>query len=105
MSDDVAGYRERLTALREELAERLARIREHGADGVPNDSQEQVTARENDDVVQSLKVHVEDELAAVLAALARVDEGRFGTCARCAEPIEPARLEVLPYTPHCSACA
>lgn len=104
MTNTEAG-RQRLETLRAELEARLARIREHGTNGVPRDSGEQVTARENDDVVRSLGVHVEEELAAVHAALERLDAGRYGTCASCGGAIEPARLDALPYTLHCSACA
>ena len=43
-------------------------------------------------------------LAAVDAALARLDEGRFGTCLRCGREIAPARLEALPWAAHCIEC-
>lgn len=38
-------------------------------------------------------------------ALARLDAGTYGICARCGEPIPPARLEVRPFAEHCVACA
>jgi DnaK suppressor protein len=43
-------------------------------------------------------------LQAVEAALARLDEGTFGTCVRCGRPIAPDRLEALPWAAHCIDC-
>jgi DnaK suppressor protein len=37
-------------------------------------------------------------------ALARIDEGVFGLCMECEEPIEPRRLEVRPVSKFCIAC-
>ncbi len=38
-------------------------------------------------------------------ALARVAAGRFGTCARCGEPIAPGRLLARPTATLCITCA
>ncbi len=37
-------------------------------------------------------------------ALARMDEGNFGTCEECEEPIEEKRLEARPVSTMCIAC-
>lgn len=44
-------------------------------------------------------------LAAVEAALLRIEQGTFGRCRQCNRPIARDRLEALPYTPYCIACA
>ncbi|HYX75785.1 MAG TPA: TraR/DksA C4-type zinc finger protein [Gaiellaceae bacterium] len=36
------------------------------------------------------------------AALKRIDEGTYGTCAAGGEPIEPERLEYLPWATLCA---
>jgi DnaK suppressor protein len=41
---------------------------------------------------------------AVLAALARIDEGRYGRCVDCGNPIPGPRLEVRPATARCVPC-
>ncbi len=97
--------RAQLEQLRAELTARRERITAHGRDGVPADLEEQATARENDDVVNSLGVQIDGELRQISAALARLERGDFGRCARCGEDIEPARLEALPYAEHCIRCA
>jgi len=37
-------------------------------------------------------------------ALARLDDGSYGACARCGERIGPERLEILPAAALCVAC-
>ena len=38
------------------------------------------------------------------AALVRIDNGTFGICQSCGKPIDPERLEALPYTTQCIDC-
>ena len=44
-------------------------------------------------------------LAQIEVAIRRIDEGTYGLCQRCHEPIPFARLEARPYSPHCVPCA
>jgi DnaK suppressor protein len=44
-------------------------------------------------------------LREVEAALRRIDDGTFGTCTACGNPIEPERLEYLPWATLCAADA
>lgn len=46
----------------------------------------------------------EQQLAQIETALQRLDEGTYGQCAECGEPIEPGRLSVLPYAALCVRC-
>lgn len=39
------------------------------------------------------------------AALRRIDDGTFGICAACSQPIPDARLDALPYVRYCVKCA
>ena len=45
------------------------------------------------------------ELQRIAAALARIDEGEYGTCLECGEEIAVRRLELAPAAPLCIACA
>jgi DnaK suppressor protein len=45
------------------------------------------------------------EVARIDAALARIDAGTYGRCARCGELIEPRRLQASPYAVQCAECA
>lgn len=43
-------------------------------------------------------------LAELDDALERIDNGSFGFCAICEQPIHPKRLEAIPYTRLCLEC-
>ena len=45
------------------------------------------------------------ELKRIEAALRRLDEGEYGWCVSCGEPIASKRLELDPTTPTCIDCA
>lgn len=44
-------------------------------------------------------------LTKITAALKRIDDGDFGCCLECDEPINPKRLEFDPTAIHCIECA
>ena len=52
----------------------------------------------------ALRERNEQHLAQVEAALRRLDEGTFGTCASCGRPIAPERLEAIPWAALCIDC-
>ena len=54
-----------------------------------------------DDVALS---HATSELGQVSTALRRMDEGSYGACQECGEPIDERRLLALPATPFCTSC-
>jgi DnaK suppressor protein len=44
-------------------------------------------------------------LTKITAALKRIDNGDYGFCRECEEPINPKRLEFDPTAIHCIGCA
>jgi DnaK suppressor protein len=44
------------------------------------------------------------ELEAIEEALNRLENGNYGYCEVCGQPIEPRRLEIMPETPLCRNC-
>ena len=44
------------------------------------------------------------QLAAIDAALARLDDGTYGRCVGCGAAIARERLEILPQTAYCLSC-
>jgi DnaK suppressor protein len=48
---------------------------------------------------------LEQGLARTERALAKLDDGTYGTCDTCGEPIAPARLHAMPDRVMCLACA
>ncbi len=55
--------------------------------------------------VAALRDAARAHLAELDAALARVDAGTYGRCATCGGRIAPERLDALPGTATCIACA
>lgn len=53
----------------------------------------------------SLMENEEDTLEQIEAALERIEEGVYGLCLECEGRIPKARLNAIPYTPHCVKCA
>lgn len=97
-----------LETLRADLKARLARYeahqrREDGA--LEKDFEEQATETQNDEVVDSLETETRDELSQIEHALERIEHGLGDSCESCGEPIDPRRLQVLPYTTLCVDCA
>ena len=51
-----------------------------------------------------LEKRITDQLAEVERALAKFEEGTYGSCDNCGKPIDPARLEALPQASLCLNC-
>jgi DnaK suppressor protein len=97
--------RAELQAKKEELALRLERITANLQRGFNADSKEMAKELEDSEVVDALGNEAREEIAKISAALARLDNGRYGTCSECAEPIEVDRMKVYPYADECIECA
>ena len=54
---------------------------------------------------RALVSQLEETLADVERALAKLYEGTYGRCEQCGEPIGEARLEAMPATRYCITCA
>jgi DnaK suppressor protein len=52
----------------------------------------------------ALREHTRTAVAAVDAALARLDAGTYGACTACGQAITPERLEALPSAALCIDC-
>ncbi len=53
----------------------------------------------------ALKQRAENKARSLEVALRRATEGGYGVCEVCGQPIDPARLAILPDTKRCVACA
>lgn len=102
-NDKLAKYRSALQAKLDELL--AARSR-----------REEITIEKAADAVDDLQLTTLRELAIsklnrqfrllreVRAALARLEDGTYGICLRCEEPIAPRRLEAIPWAAYCVRC-
>jgi len=73
---------------------------ETGLEADPNDRADQMEEYGNNSAI--LK-DLENRYQDVLAALARIEEGTYGTCTVSGDPIEEDRLEADPAAPTCKA--
>lgn len=105
MDNDYTEIRDILIAKREELANRLARIKENLTAGRSADSQEQAQELENSEVVDALGNEARLELSKVARALEQIKNGTYGICVTCNEEIPFARLKAQPFADRCIRCA
>src|SRR5580658_10002567 len=101
-------YKQELLALRARLAGEVNRLIEaipgemHAAGDLSNVPTHNAD-RDSDGLDKEVAL-VQNEgelLAAVEAALERIENGTFGRCENCDEPIAAERLDALPYVPLC----
>ena len=103
LEQDRARTRQRLAALTGDYADIVAASLDSNADD-EHDPEGATIAYERSQLgalIEQTQRHVAD----VRAALARVAEGRYGTCERCGRPIPAERLEARPTARTCVGCA
>lgn len=76
-----------------------------GASKAPVDLADVATDNFEQEFTLSLMQNQEQVLGEITEALERIRQGTFGRCEECQKPIAKARLQALPYTRHCVACA
>jgi RNA polymerase-binding protein DksA len=114
MKHGVKKVRERLGREREAA---IGRLRElgisphlddeealHAGPDTMRDEGDVAQAGERQDLSFMTRERVADRVNQLSAALRRLDEGHYGTCERCGERIEPARLAALPEATTCRDC-
>jgi DnaK suppressor protein len=69
-----------------------------------SDQKDAAGQNQRSEVIDAQQQRDRDELAQVDAALLRLDEGRYGDCRDCGEPISLQRLQVQPAALRCAAC-
>ncbi len=87
------------------LGQRTSRIEAHLREPGDRDSEELVTERQNDEVLEGLGDAELQEIEEIQAALTRIGDGAYGECVTCGEAIAAGRLEALPFTSLCIGCA
>jgi RNA polymerase-binding protein DksA len=100
--DERARVQEALDYIHEENRGQLEDDREEiPSDNHPGDAATSTFDRELDATLEGSEERL---LQAIDAALRRVEDGTYGICRTCGEPIDPERLEALPWTTQCIDC-
>jgi DnaK suppressor protein len=103
---EISVARKRLEEMRDELDRTVSVLKgEHplarGGSAEAGDAGANLTeADRNEAAVQAALT----QRAEVTAALARVDDGSYGLCVDCANPVPEPRLEARPATERCVPC-
>ena len=110
---DMEHFRKRLLEDRERAQEALDYLHEENPGSMEDETQEipsdnhpgdVATITHDREIDYTLEENEERVLAAIDSALKRIDDGTFGTCGSCGQPIAIERLEALPYTTQCIDC-
>jgi RNA polymerase-binding protein DksA len=100
--DERRRAQEALDYIHEENRSQLEDEREEiQSDNHPGDMATSTFDRELD---ATLEGNEERLLQAIDAALRRIEDGIYGTCQNCGQPIGEERLEALPWTTRCIDC-
>ena len=101
---DVERFKKRLLELEQELIRKIGRDVETARESTDDqpDSVDKAVVDELRDEYLVLAQTDTEVLAQVRAALARLGDGTYGRCAADGEPIEPRRLEAVPWTRYCA---
>jgi len=112
--DALERYRERLQAELDELTVQAEELEQAANANTPEGSGEVGFDEEFSDAGSytfererdlSLSNNARDLIEKIRHALSRIDRGTFGRCETCGNPIEPDRLDALPYATLCLADA
>ena len=98
--------KQRLLARQQELVEEISRFQSNGREAASaevEDPIDQVTSSEIKAAAFQESTIAAQMLSQVRTALERIADGTYGTCLDCGQPIEPARLEAIPWAQYCRA--
>ena len=101
---NVQPYKERLLAREQELLEGLARFDAEARESRTAEVEDPIDALTSTEAKAGnfeLGDIAARTLQQVRAALQRINDGTYGFCIDCGRPIEPARLDAVPWTPYC----
>ena len=75
------------------------------ATSMPTDMAELGSDNYDQELTLNLLGSERDTLDQIDGALKRIEDGSFGRCEECGEPIPRPRLEAIPYATECVRCA
>jgi DnaK suppressor protein len=113
---DTEHFRELLLEKRQAVVEALEYLHKENPRSLEDETGELVSGSADQHMADTATETVDREidytleasdgrlLAAIDAALARLDEGTYGTCVNCGAQIAPERLEAMPWATLCIEC-
>lgn len=104
---DLKRYKKALEDAKVSILQRAKKTKEEESNFDTDDLPDEIDLASSE-YAQSLTFRLRDRekfmLAKIEKALTRIEDGTFGVCERCEEPISPKRLEARPVTTLCIRC-
>lgn len=104
---DLQKYRRLLLDKKNSLSNDLAKTRnaeEETIEEATQDIADKAVSSYTREFLYSLSDTDRNTLVRIDDALVRVNEGTYGTCLNCAQPMAEKRLTAVPWAPHCVDC-
>jgi RNA polymerase-binding protein DksA len=110
---DTEHFKQRLLEERQRAQEALDYLHDENESQLEDDREEIQSDNHPGDMATStfdreldytLEENVERALSEIDAALKRIEDGTYGTCVNCDQPIAQERLEALPWATLCIDC-
>jgi DnaK suppressor protein len=112
---DTERFRDMLVEERQRVLDAISYLHEETPGSLVDETEEIVGTADNHlaetasatldrEIDYTLEENSEHVLAAINEALRRIEEGSFGVCRTCGEPISRERLEAIPYATQCIDC-
>jgi DnaK suppressor protein len=108
---DTQQLRQRMLEARQRVVDAIDNIHAENPGSIGDETEETTfqdnhlgdiaTATFDREMASTLEDNSAHVLAEIDAALKRIDEGTFGVCTRCGQPIDAERLEALPWATLC----
>lgn len=103
IDEHVAAVRSKIDAVLADIREVTAAAKDTPVDDEHDPEGTTVSVERANEM--SMLAALEASLAELLLARVRLDDGTYGICERCGEPIPEARLEIRPEARFCVTCS
>ncbi|HEY0004231.1 MAG TPA: TraR/DksA family transcriptional regulator [Pyrinomonadaceae bacterium] len=103
----VKVFRDRLLDRRESLVGQVMEAEMHSRERdseATQDPADMAANAYNKELLVSMNANDRQLLQLIDEALERIEDGAFGLCVHCGEPVQDKRLEAIPWARHCLRC-
>jgi RNA polymerase-binding protein DksA len=101
---ELREHRERLTVIVDRSEEELAGLMRDAGDGAGHDQADVGATSFERDHELTVLARERETLAQIDRALAHIDDGTYGVCESCGNPIGKNRLMAVPHATLCMSC-
>lgn len=109
-STDLQTIKQKLEEQKNQISAQIADLKEsdpfndpdHASDNAAIDTD--IREQGGHDIIQAETETLQERLQDTEEALVRIEEGRYGYCAKCGKEIPAARLSLIPEAKYCVEC-